>query len=74
MRAIAPYISRGEWEVIGELAVQIKDATSREGARPCIYDALLNEWRPSSADGRNNILQFLARALRSVDPFPDAIR
>ena len=39
-----------------------------------IYDVLLNEWRPSSAEGRNNILQFLARALRSVDPFPDAIR
>ena len=72
-RAIAPHISRGEWEVVCELAVQIKDATSREGARR-IYDALLDERRRRSTEGRNNILQFLARALRSVDPFPEVIR
>ena len=72
-RAITPRISRGEWEVVGELAVQIKDATSREGAHR-IYDALLDEQRRRSAEGRNNILQFLARALRSADPFPEATR
>jgi hypothetical protein len=72
-RAIAPHVARGEWEVVGELAVQIKDATSREGAHR-VYETLLSERRRRSREGRSNVLQFLARTLRSVTPAPQATR
>ena len=70
---IAPHIARGEWEVVGELAVQIKDRTSTDGADR-FYKTLLGERRRRSAAGRSHILQFLARSLRSVDPSPQVTR
>ena len=72
-RTLAPHIARGEWEIVGELAVQIKDNTSRAGASR-IYRYLLDEPRRRSPKGRSNILQFLARTLRSVDPSPEVTR
>jgi hypothetical protein len=71
-RVLAPHIARGEWEVVDELSVQIKDTTSREGARR-MYELLLNN-RRRSINGRSNVLQFLARTLRSVDPSPQLVR
>ena len=38
-RALAPHIARGEWAVVSELAVQVKDSTSTEGASR-IYEEL----------------------------------
>jgi NACHT domain len=72
-RSIAPHIARNEWEVVGELAVQIKDHTSDRGAQR-VYVALINERRRRSASGRSGVLQFLARCLRSVDPSPQIVR
>ena len=72
-RKLAPHIARGEWEVVGELAVQIKDGTSTDGARR-IYAELLGERRRRSPNGRSGVLQFLARTLRSVEPPPQTIR
>ena len=72
-RALAPHVARGEWEIVAELAVQIKDSTSRDGAQR-IYAELLGERRRRSVEGRSNILQFMARTLRSVDPTPTLIR
>ncbi|MBO0803088.1 MAG: NACHT domain-containing protein [Nocardiopsaceae bacterium] len=72
-KTIAPHVARGEWEIVAELAVQIKDRTSRDGARR-IYGHLLHEPRRRSRAGRSNILQFLARTLRSVDPTPEVAR
>ena len=72
-RAIAPHVARGEWEVVSELAVQIKDSTSAEGARR-VYETLLDERRRRAPKGRSNVLQFLARTLRSVDPSPQITR
>lgn len=72
-RTLAPHVARGEWEVVGELAVQIKDSTSSEGARR-VYKELLGERRRRAPKGRSNILQFLARTLRSVDPSPQIAR
>ena len=48
-RTLAPRIARGEWEVVGELAVQIKDGTSTGGARR-VYEQLLGERRRRSAE------------------------
>ena len=72
-RTLAPHIARGEWDAVGELAVHIKDATSRDGARRA-YGALLNERRRRAPQGRGRILQFLARTLRSVNPSARIIR
>jgi hypothetical protein len=72
-RTLAPHVARGEWEVVGELAVQIKDGTSSAGARR-VYEELLGERRRRTPNGRSGILQFLARTLRSVDPPPETVR
>jgi hypothetical protein len=72
-RILAPHVARGEWEIVAELAVQIKDSTSRDGARR-VYTELLGERRRRSAKGRSNILQFMTRTLRSVDPTPTLTR
>ena len=40
-RALAPHAARGEWEIVAELAVQIKDSTSIEGAKR-VYEVLKN--------------------------------
>jgi hypothetical protein len=72
-RAIAPHVARHEWEVVGELAVQIKDHTSGQGAQR-IYSTLLGERRRRAPAGRGGVLQFLARCLRSVDPPPKIVR
>ncbi len=72
-RKLAPSIARNDWEVVGELAVQVKDRTSKEGAHR-VYAELLGERRRRSAAGRSGVLQFLARTLRSVDPQPQTVR
>jgi hypothetical protein len=72
-RTLAPHVARGEWEIVAELSIQIKDNTSTEGARR-VYEELLGERRRRSPQGRSNVLQFLARAMRSVDPSPQVTR
>jgi hypothetical protein len=72
-RTLAPRVARGEWEIVAELAVQIKDSTSRDGAQR-IYAELLGGRRRRSVEGKSNILQFMARTLRSVDPTPTLTR
>ena len=72
-RVIASRVAKNEWEVVGELAVQIKDHTSQLGAQR-IYATLLGERRRRSPAGRSGVLLFLARCLQSVDPPPDTVR
>ena len=72
-RTLAPRVARGEWEIVAELAVQIKNRSSRDGAQR-IYTELLGERRRRSVQGRSNILQFMTRTLRSVDPTPTLTR
>jgi NACHT domain len=70
---LAPRISRQEWEVVGELAIQIKDRTSDQGADR-IYSTLLRDRCHRSPRSRSGILQHLAKSLRSVDPSPGTVR
>jgi hypothetical protein len=72
-RTLAPHVAGGEWEIVSELAIQIKDSTSRDGAKR-IYEDLLNERQHDSLQSRSRLLQFLARSLRSVDPSPQVTR
>jgi NACHT domain len=71
-RALAPRIARQEWEVVTELAVQIKSTISDRGAQR-IYAALLAD-ATQSLQARSHILQFLARCLRFIDPPPRTVR
>jgi hypothetical protein len=72
-RTLAPRLARHEWEVVGELAVQVKDHSSDQGAQR-IYTALLGERRRRSSSGRSGVLQFLARCLSSSSPSPRTVR
>ena len=71
-REMAPRIARQEWEVVTELAVQIKNNNSDRGAQR-IYAALLADSGRSLQD-RSNILQFLARCVRFIEPPPRTVR
>jgi hypothetical protein len=71
-QAIQARITRDEWWVVAELAMQIKDRTSNGGARR-IYAALLGD-PPRPSDERAKLLRFLALGLRSVDPSPRQVR
>lgn len=72
-RTVEPHVARGEWEIVSELAVQIKDRSSSDGGTR-VYDHLLSDRRRRSAKGRSNVLQFLGRSLRSVHPSPAIVR
>ena len=70
---LAPHVARNEWWVLAELAVQLKDRTSNDGALR-IYAAMLSDLSPNPAKERANKLRFLAQCLRSVDPSPRYVR
>jgi hypothetical protein len=72
-RRLASHVARDEWDVVGELAVQIKDHTSNGGAQR-VYTSLLRERRQRSPVGRSGVLKFLTQCLRSVDPSPQVVR
>jgi hypothetical protein len=66
-RAIAPRVAKGEWDMVSQLAVQIKDRNVERGAER-VFIALLGERRRRSPSNRLNVLEFLARCLASVQP------
>lgn len=72
-RRLAPKVSRQEWDIVGQLAVQIKERTTEDGAAR-VFTSLLEERRRRSAVGRGNVLAFLARCLSCVDPPPRVVR
>jgi hypothetical protein len=72
-RTIGPHVARQEWEVVADLATQIKDRATDRGAERIIA-ALLTERRHRSTQSRSHILEFLAHGLRFVDPPPQTVR
>jgi hypothetical protein len=71
-RELALRIARQEWEVVAELAVQIKSNNSDRGAQR-IYAILLGD-DTRSLQNRSNILQFLARCVRFIELPPRTAR
>ncbi|GIH25170.1 hypothetical protein Aph01nite_34800 [Acrocarpospora phusangensis] len=59
-RRLVPRIARREWDVVAQLAVQIKDRTARKGAERIVAELLRD--RRLSDDERENLLTFLCRA------------
>lgn len=72
-RRLAPKVARQEWDVVGQLAVQMKERTTEDGAAR-VFTALLGDRRRRSATGRGNRLAFLSRCLTCVDPPPRIVR
>jgi hypothetical protein len=71
-RALAPHIARQEWEVVAELAVQIKSGNSDRGAQR-VYVTLLGN-SGITVQERSHTLQFLARCVRFLEPPPRTVR
>jgi hypothetical protein len=65
---LAVHLVNEDWAVVGELATQIKNSTSNDGA-DTIYVSLLSQRLDRNLEG-NGVLPFLARSLRSVIPPP----
>ncbi|MGW7464277.1 NACHT domain-containing protein [Streptomyces xantholiticus] len=72
-KLLAPRVTKEEWEVVAELAVQMKDRSVDQGATR-IYRSLLSDRRYTAVDSRSNLLCFLAACLESVDPPPAVVR
>lgn len=70
-RKLAPHIARAEWDVVAQLAVQIKDRAQDRGAER-FFAALIREKRRPYR--RANVLAFLARCLEIVEPPPPVVR
>jgi hypothetical protein len=64
-KAILPHVADAEWEIVAELAVQISDKHSRDGATR-ILRALLSDKRYTAVTSRYNITRFAMRCLSFV--------
>lgn len=84
--SLIKYLSSKEWEVLSELAIQIKESTTDQGADR-IYKALLKDHGnqglaseysrvhgSAPATTRDALIAFLIRCLRSVVPSPAVVR
>ena len=79
--ALVMRLCKGEWEVVSQLAIQIKDRNSDCGSdriytmlldpNMCAHVGLPDETAPES---RGHILTFLARSLESAEPSPASVR
>jgi hypothetical protein len=80
-RTLVGPLSNGEWEVVSQLAIQIKDRNSDRGADR-IYSVLLDfatgkssqASRETDSEGRGRLLSFLARSLDGAEPSPASVR
>jgi hypothetical protein len=72
-RAIVPRVARQQWEVVADVATQIKDRTSDRGGER-IINSMLADRENRSVSGRSHVLGFLAHSLRFIDPSPRTVR
>lgn len=72
-RALAPRVAKGEWDVVGQLAVQLKDAATDRGAEQ-ILTTLINDRRRTSADAQMHLVAFAARCLDVAEVPPALVR
>lgn len=70
--ALAPRLQNGEWDVVGQLALQIANKNNQLGADRFL--ATLIETAAPSDDAREAALDFAARALQFCVPSPTLVR
>lgn len=72
-KALLPRVAKAEWDVVGQLAVQISNKHSRDGALR-IFNSFLDDRRRRSEDSRDNIHAFIWRCLSFLPATPILIR
>ncbi len=72
-RALTPHVAHQEWDVVAQLALQIKNRNTQDGAIR-FYTAILGSRRYTSPGSVGNLLSFLARCLSFIDIQPRIIR
>jgi hypothetical protein len=72
-RKLLPRIAKQEWEVVAQLAIQIKNRSSDRGGER-VFASLAKDRRHRSPDARRNILAFLGRSLAFVSPPEPLVR
>lgn len=70
---LGTHIARQEWDVVAELALQIKSRQIQDGATR-FYTALLSSRKYSATNSLRNLTSFLARCLSFIDVPPAIIR
>jgi NACHT domain len=70
---LGPHIARQEWDVVAQLALQIKARQIQDGGTR-FYSALLSSRRYSATDSIGNLISFLARCLNFIDVPPAIVR
>ncbi len=73
-KLLLPRVARAEWEIVAELAVQISNKHSKEGAAR-VFETFLSDRRKRSSRSRNNIHAFMLRCMSFLHvPLPLARR
>lgn len=72
-KALLPRIAKAEWDVVGQLAVQISNKHSREGASR-IFTVFLSDRRRRNDRSRDNIHAFIWRCLSFLPISPPLLR
>lgn len=72
-QTLAPHIARQEWDVVAQLALQIKNRYTQDGAIR-FYEAQLGSRRYKAPSSIANLLAFLARCLVFIDMPPRIVR
>lgn len=72
-RTLLPRVAKQEWEVVAQLAVQIKEKSVDQGSE-LVLTEMLAERRRRSLSGRSNILQFIAECLSFCNVSPKFIK
>jgi NACHT domain len=74
-RALAPRLALDQWQVVGELAFQLKDRASDQGADRFCLEMLNQAWEPHrDVKQRAALLEFLARCPRNGHLSPATVR
>jgi hypothetical protein len=71
--ALEPHIARGDWDIVGQLAIQTKDRDFTSAAN-VIYKKAIKRSSNKDIRSRLNILQFLTRNLNALLPAPKICR
>ncbi|HEY1214419.1 MAG TPA: hypothetical protein VGE93_12365, partial [Bryobacteraceae bacterium] len=72
-RTLLPKVARHEWDVVAELAIQVKDRSSERGAERAI-NVLLTGSDRFAYEKRKNTLSFIVRCIDHVELPPSMIR
>ena len=72
-KVLRPHLAKQEWDVVAQLAVQISNKHSKDGATR-IFEALLSEKRRRSNVSRDSIHSFIWRCLSFLPAKPQTLR